>query len=87
MFTAKDVAKLVKENDECPNLDYFIENSLVKQFMASPKATVSAAILRVNNWTSKGFMFAMVQRGFNVAFVTDQRDGDFYTITYPPQER
>lgn len=87
MFTAKDVAKLVKESDECPNIDYWIENSLVAQFMASPKAFVATSILRVNKWTGKGFNKAMEERGFHVAFQSDQRDGDYYSITYPPQER
>jgi len=87
MFTAKDVAKLIKENDECVAIDYWIENSLVAQFMESPRAFVGTAILRVNKWTGKGFTQAMEARGFSVSFQSDQRDGDYYLITYPPQER
>jgi hypothetical protein len=87
MFTAKDVAKLVKESEECPNIDFWIENSLVAQFMARPTATVATSILRVNKWSQKGFTKAMQERGFSVDYVSDQRDGDYYTITYPSQER
>lgn len=87
MFTAKDVAKFVKESDECSNIDFWIENSLVAQFTVNPQAYVASSILRVNKWTSKGFTKAMEERGFHVVFQSDQRDGDFYTITYPPQGR
>lgn len=87
MFTAKDIHILVKQSKKCDNIDYWIEYSLAEQFVKSPyKAFVAATILRINNWTQDGFIESMSERGFSVTFVTDQRDGDFYTITYPPQE-
>ncbi|MCY1448080.1 hypothetical protein D9M71_647270 [compost metagenome] len=86
MFTAKDMANLINETNECANIDCWIENSLSAQFTANPKAFVATSILRVNKWTQKGFTDAMNKRGFSVEYVSDQRDGDFYTITYPPQE-
>lgn len=87
MFTAKDMANLINEANECANIDYWIEHSLSAQFTANPKAFVATSILRVNKWTQKGFTDAMNKRGFSVKYVSDQRDGDFYTVTYPPQER
>lgn len=87
MFTAKDMANLIKETNECSNIDLWIENCLAYQFKASPKAYVYTSIVRVNNWSRQGFKEAMAERGFCVEYFNDQRDGDFYTITYPPQER
>lgn len=87
MFTAKDMANLINETNECANIDYWIEHSLSAQFTASPKAFVATSILRVNKWTQRGFTDAMNKRGFSVQYMTDQRDGDYYIITYPPQGR
>ena len=88
MFTAKYMDSKIKQTNECPAIDFWIENSLVNQFINNPQnVTVSVNVLKVNNWTRIGFMSAMVQRGFHVKCTTDQRDGDFYTITYPPQGR
>lgn len=29
----------------------------------------------------------LVERGFHVKLVSDQREGDYYSVTYPPQSR
>ncbi len=34
-----------------------------------------------------GFTKDLRIRGFNVEYKSDQRDGDYYEITFPPQER
>lgn len=87
MFTAKDMHKMIKETEDCPNIGYWLENSLAAQFMVKSFATVASSILRVNKWSHKGFLKAMEERGFSVQLFNDQRDGDFYTVKYPPQER
>ena len=87
MFTAKDVDKIIRERNECNGLDVWIENHLVKQFINTPgKATVATNVVKSNGWTNMGFVESMSLRGFSVVVTSDQRDGDFYTITYPPQE-
>lgn len=86
MFTAKDIDRIIRKSNECENLDIWIENHLVKQFLQNPdQASVAANVLKINDWTKQGFMDSISARGFSVTFVSDQRDGDFYTITYPPQ--
>jgi hypothetical protein len=88
MFTAKDLHNKIKEANECPAIDFWIENTLVGKFKTSPNnVTVDTGLLRVNSWTRLGFESAMSERGFSVQYVSDQRDGDYYTVTYPPQGR
>lgn len=86
MFTAKDLHEKIKQANECPAIDFWIEGTLVDRFKANPNnVTVSSDVLKVNNWTRAGFMYAMSERGFSVRYVSEQRDGDYYAITYPPQ--
>lgn len=88
MFTAKDLHEKIKQSGECPNIDFWIEHTLVDKFKTNPNnVTISHSILNVNNWTRVGFIDAMNQRGFSVKHVPDQRDGDYYSITYPTQGR
>ena len=88
MFTAKDLHEQINKSNECPAIDFWIENTLVSKFKANPNnVTISSEILRVNDWTRTGFIQAMSERGFSVRYHSDQRDGDYYSITYPPQER
>lgn len=86
MFTAKDLHERIKQANECPTIDFWIENTLVDKFKANPNnVTLSSDVLRVNKWTRVGFIQAMSERGFAVRYTSDQRDGDYYTVTYPPQ--
>lgn len=88
MFTAKDMDGFVKKTGECPNIDSWLENSLSVQFKAGKSsAYVADSIISANKWTRKGFEYAMGVRGFIVEYNSDQRDGDYYRVTYPPQGR
>lgn len=88
MFTAKDLHNKIQESNECPQIDFWIENTLVDRFKSNPhNVTVAVSVLKVNNWTKTGFELSMNERGFHVKLVSDQRDGDYYSITYPPQSR
>lgn len=87
MFTAKDMHKKLKELDVCEGIDAWIETSLYGYFVQYGKtAIVSYRTVQQHGWNEKGFTKEMAIRGFHVKYKSDQRDGDYYEITYPPQE-
>lgn len=87
MFTAKDVDSFINKTDECDGLDSWIEDSLVWQFKHGKIVHISAYEIRARGWLYGCFEYAMGVRGFIVEYNSDQRDGDYYRVTYPPQER
>lgn len=87
MFTAKDLHEKIKQSNEYSNIDFWIANTLVDKFKANPNnVTLYVDVLIINQWTHIGFIKAMSERGFSVRYVFAQAGGDYYSITYPPQE-
>lgn len=88
MFTAKDMHNKLKSLEECSGIDEWVEDVLYKEFIRfGSYATISIATIGRNGWNKNGFTLEMRKRGFSLEYKSDQRDGDYYTITYPPQER
>lgn len=87
MFTAKDMYLKLKSRNVCNGLDEWIEDNLYQKFIQYGNvAVVRTSDVGSRGWTKEGFINEMNDRGFYVEYKSDQRDGDFYTITYPPQE-
>lgn len=87
MFTAKDMSNKLKELDVCEGIDDWIETGLYNAFIQFGKvATVSSRTVQQHGWNKNGFTKEMRIRGFHVECKSDQRDGDYYQISFPPQE-
>lgn len=87
MFTAKDMHKKLKALDVCEGIDAWIEEDLYKAFNRFGRvATVNPYVIGQYGWSKKGFIQELSIRGFHVEHKLDQKDGDYYEITYPPQE-
>jgi len=87
MFTAKDMHDKLQQLNVCKGIDEWIETTLYDAFVKSNSAWISSYQIDRNDWTKNGFISEMSSRGFSVEYVSDQRDGDNYRITFPPQER
>lgn len=88
MFTAKDLHNKLKSLEECHGLDEWIEDVLYKEFIRFEiYAIISTTTIGRNGWNKNGFTSEMRKRGFSLDYKSDQRDGDYYIITFPPQER
>lgn len=88
MFTAKDMYKKLQSRNVCNGLDEWIEDILYKKFIQYGNcAVVTVSDIGSRGWTKEGFTIEINMRGFSVEYKSDQRDGDYYRISYPPQER
>lgn len=88
MFTAKDMHNKLKMLDDCQGLDKWVETTLYNKFIQyGHPAIIDTSEITKQGWNNSGFTLEMRKRGFSLEYKSDQRDGDFYTITYPPQER
>lgn len=87
MFTAKDMYLKLQSRNTCNGLDEWIEDVLYKKFIQfGNAAVVYPSDIGSRGWTKEGFTTEMSNRGFYVEYKSDQRDGDYYRITFPPQE-
>ena len=89
MFTAADMRKAINKKLELPDLDEWIENDLKEIFLQRTwcnQVIISASIISRKDWEHDSFYKCMIARGFGVSFTSEQRDGDFYTITLPQAE-
>lgn len=88
MFTAKDMAAKLKTLDECEGLDHWIETVLYIKFIQyGHPAIVDSYEITKAGWNNNGWTNEMRKRGFSLEYQTNQREGDYYRVTYPPQER
>lgn len=90
MFTAKDMQAKLEEAEECIGLDQWLQTWLFKKFSEFNKRYTTVGVSHLfttMGWSEKGFKEQMAKRGFSVVRCSDQRDGDYYEITFPPQER
>jgi hypothetical protein len=88
MFTAKDMHNKLKSRNVCNGLDEWIEDILYKKFIQyGNAAVVMVSDIGSRGWVREGFVNEMNSRGFCVEYISDQRDGDYYRVSYPPQER
>lgn len=88
MFTAKDMHEKRQALNICHGIDDWIELELYKAFVQyGDPAIVYSSELGSMGWAKVGFIRSLNLRGFDVQFHTSQKDGDYYKITYPPQER
>lgn len=87
MFTAKDMHNKLKMLDHCEGLDQWIETALYRAFVqyGNPAIIYTSEITK-ESWNRTGFLKEMAARGFSLEYKSDQRDGDYYQITFPPQE-
>lgn len=88
MFTAKDMEDKLESRNTCNGIDEWIEDILYKKFIQYGKcAIVVTSETGARGWGREGFIREMNLRGFHVKYTSDQRDGDYYEITFPPQSR
>lgn len=89
MFTASDMENKLKQSQVCHGIDAWIENDLFNKFESRSKSSayINVSVIGNMGWKREAFTNEMNLRGFIVDFTTDQRDGDFYTISFPPQTR
>lgn len=86
MFTAKDMYEKIKQHNECPNIDFWIENTLYKNFIRSGNnvAKIQRNDIIQQGWKGEDFYQAMVQRGFSLVYACDETPltGVYYEITF-----
>ena len=88
MFTAKDIANKLKMLDDCQGIDKWVETTLYNKFIQyGHPAIIDNSEITKQGWNKVGFWKEMAARGFSLEYKSDQRDGDYYRITFPPQER
>lgn len=88
MFTAEDMETKLDKLNHCEGIDVWIETDLYNKFVRFGKVvTLSTSELNKLGWSKSGFTLEMRIRGFSVVYRSDQRDGDYYEITFPPQGR
>lgn len=88
MFTAKDMETKLDKLNKCEFIDEWISTDLYNKFVRYGKVvTLSTNELNKLGWSKSGFTLEMRIRGFSVVYRSDQRDGDYYEITFTPQSR
>lgn len=75
MITASDILEKLENSNQCPEIDKWIEDVLVRRFLHANARTVDiySDILRAFNWSNDGFIKAMTVRGFHVEYYCDDR--------------
>lgn len=88
MFTAKDMAAKLQQEQVCVGIDNWLQTFLFKKFSEFNKQYTTVGVTHLftsMGWSESAFTNEMAKRGFSVKRCSDQRDGDYYEITFPPQ--
>jgi hypothetical protein len=85
MFTAADLRKELQVKRDIPELDEWIKSDLKNLFIqyGRNQVTIQYSSISRKEWNHTAFLNGLTARGFGVSRTSDQREGDFYTITIP----